>query len=93
MSEVTGGKITRENLEQYLGHEMIEVKVRNSVGRTPECWWVIRRNGKTKLYRLYPNRFRIPVKAGLRWYSEITDKDLVVDGTLDPVRFRLKAGI
>ena len=36
-------------------------------------WWRVRRNGKTQHWKRDPTRFRIPVKAGLRSYAEITE--------------------
>lgn len=36
------------------------------------AWWRVRRNGKTQLWQTRPGHFRIPIKAGLRTYGELT---------------------
>lgn len=90
MSEVIT-RITRDNLEELLDHRMIDVKVANASGPTkPDVWWNIRRNSTTWRGVKHPHRFKISIKAGLRWYSKITEKDITADGTLDPRKFRLK---
>lgn len=35
-------------------------------------WWLVRRNGATKTWKTRPGDFRIPIKAGLRVYGELT---------------------
>lgn len=40
--------------------------------------WALRRNGRTKLWTTRPDWFRIPVKAGLRVYDEITHESTIV---------------
>lgn len=39
-------------------------------------FWRVRRNGATKRWKREPNRFRIPVKAGLRAYGAIEPNNL-----------------
>jgi hypothetical protein len=57
--------------------------------------WGVRRNGKTQLWKTRPQDFRIPIKAGLRAYGEITPRtacriceidgqDLLIIGRLHP---------
>jgi len=57
--------VTRENCEtaQYFEH----VSVKNADGTPARA----RRNGKTKLWKTRPERFKIPVKHGLRDYFYI----------------------
>lgn len=46
------------------------------VGRHPtkgERWWSCRRNGRTQTWKTKPGKFRIPIKAGWRDCSAITD--------------------
>jgi hypothetical protein len=42
-------------------------------------WWRVRRNGKTQTWKRDPERFRIPLKAGLRSYGEATAEALADD--------------
>jgi hypothetical protein len=39
--------------------------------------WRCRRNGRTQLWQRTPGKFRIPVKAGIRSYGEITEATIV----------------
>lgn len=39
-------------------------------------YWRVRRNGATQLWKRDLNRFRIPVKAGLRGYAAIENGNL-----------------
>lgn len=41
----------------------------NSKSNKHEVW---RRNGQTKVWKTYPDEFRVPVKFGLRTYHYIT---------------------
>lgn len=34
-------------------------------------WWLVRRNGRTQLWKRTPDRFRIPVKAGFKNHHQI----------------------
>lgn len=52
--------MTRQEIEAALDRGLVETEMSN--GR----WWKLRRNGVTKLWKIRPNDFRIPVKAGLR---------------------------
>lgn len=40
-------------------------------------YWSVRPNGKTQLWKRNPWRYRIPVKAGLYVYSEITNETVI----------------
>lgn len=40
-------------------------------------WWQIRRNGATKTWKKRPNAFRIPIKAGLRFYWELNESSRI----------------
>ena len=44
-------------------------------------YWRVRCNGATKLWKRDPWRYRIPVKAGLKVFSEITNETEI--GTFD----------
>lgn len=76
--------ITRDNVEQLLERRMIMA----NIGRGK--WWEIRRNGATKRWKRSPEKFRIPIKAGLREYGYIDESHFGPDGILDPALFRLK---
>lgn len=39
-------------------------------------YWQVRRNGATKRWKKTPNRFAIPVKAGMKIYATICDDNL-----------------
>lgn len=40
-------------------------------------WYEVRRNGKTQLWRTRPTHYRIPAKARLRDYVQITHESVV----------------
>lgn len=61
-------KITRENCETVKNFE--PVSKRRNKGDLVR----VRRNGKTKLWKRQPDKFRIPVKYGLRHYFYITNQ-------------------
>ena len=63
--------ITPSNVDDLLDAGAIQVAMTN--GR----WWTLRRNGMTKHWKRQPNRFRIPVKAGLRACGAITERDFI----------------
>ena len=74
-------KPTLSDIERAL--DTSKLLVRMNSGRL----WRCRRNGKTQLWQRTPGKFRIPVKDGLRVYSEITEAtieayDLSVDRDL-----------
>ena len=50
------------------------------VRMTSGNYWRLRRNGATKRWKRDPMRYRIPLKAGLKVYTEITNTTLVGDG-------------
>ena len=62
--------ISRDNVEPMLDAGELYIQMR--YGR----WWRLRRNGKTKTWKKNPQRFRIPVKFGLKFYGAIDDSDL-----------------
>lgn len=62
--------LTRQAIEQLLDSGQIEVEMVNS------RWWRLRRNGTTKLWKTRPLDFQIPVKAGLRACSYITNANI-----------------
>ena len=39
-------------------------------------WWKLRRNGRTQRWKTRPSAFRIPVKAGFRSCTTLTEDDL-----------------
>ena len=59
-------KPTLRDIERAL--DTSKLLVRTASGRL----WRARRNGKTQLWQRTPGKFRIPVKACLRVYGEIT---------------------
>ena len=62
--------LTLPELEALLDSSQIECLMGS--GR----WWRLRRNGQTKRWKRDESRFRIPVKAGLRSYTYLTEDDL-----------------
>jgi hypothetical protein len=48
--------------------------------------WRIRRNGKTQTWEKSPERFRIPVKAGLKVCGEINQDSVIVFGEMNVTR-------
>lgn len=75
-------RITRENVDAYLDRGLLYA------GMTNGNWWRLRRNGRTKHWKTDPNRLYIPVKAGLRAYTKITELDFRDDGALVSNEFR-----
>ena len=64
-------KPTLRDIERAL--DTSKLLVRTASGR----FWRVRRNGATRHWVKTPGKFRIPVKAGLRVYSEITEATIV----------------
>jgi hypothetical protein len=62
--------MSREQIERHLDAGELEVEMSN--GR----WWAIRRNGMTKTWKRDPQRYEIPVKAGLKSYGTIMPSTL-----------------
>lgn len=58
--------MTREQIEAALATGHVWAAMRN--GR----YWRLHRNGATQRWKTRPFAFRIPVKAGLKAYGEIT---------------------
>lgn len=58
--------MTRDQIENALNAGHVWAAMRN--GR----YWRLRRNGATQRWKTRPFDFRIPVKAGLKAYGEIT---------------------
>lgn len=75
--------ITRDNVEQLLDARRIEVSVGGG------HWWVVRRNGATKLWKKSPERIRIPIKAGFRDTGVIDEGDFI-NGALMSDKWRVK---
>ena len=75
-------RITRENVNAYLDRGVLYA------GMTNGGWWRLRRNGQTKLWKTDQDRIYIPVKAGLRSTTQITEKDFRDDGALMSDEFR-----
>ena len=59
------------DIEHALSHGCLWIKMAN--GR----YWRLRRNGATQRWKRDANRFRIPVKAGMYAYSEITNDTVI----------------
>jgi hypothetical protein len=55
------------------GSIWVRVSSRASAAR----YWKVRTNGATKLWKRDAWRYRIPVKAGLKVYSEITNETVI----------------
>jgi hypothetical protein len=66
--------IDRITLEQAIDRGNVWALMRN--GR----WWRVRRNGATQLWKTRPDEYSIPIKAGLRFYTRITHRDIVGAG-------------
>lgn len=62
--------VTIAEIELMLAHGQIFAEMRN--GR----FWQVRRNGATRRWKREPERFAIPVKAGLRSYATITERNI-----------------
>lgn len=52
--------------------------VRMMRGTTSANAWRCRRNGKTQLWKTRPTEFRIPVKAGMYTYGNVTQFQTIV---------------
>lgn len=69
-------------IERALERDELFIAVTN--GRNLR-WWRARRNGRTQTWKTRPNDYRIPIKAGLRVYGEIThntpDDSFVIKST------------
>jgi len=63
--------VTRNQIEYVLDHGLLYVRMKSG------NLWQMRRNGRTQTWKTRPKDYRIPVKAGLRLYSELT-RDTVV---------------
>jgi hypothetical protein len=66
--------MTIEEIERLLDKGRLEIEMAN--GR----YWTIRRNGATKRYKRHGERFRIPIKAGMKSYGAIETTDLSYHG-------------
>lgn len=66
--------MTRTEIETALDVGQLEALMTNGK------WWRLRRNGRTQTRKSRPGEFRIPTKAGLRNYGEITDLNMNSDG-------------
>lgn len=63
--------MTRQQIETALSEGRLWAAMRN--GR----YWRLRRNGATQLWKTRPFDYRIPVKAGLKSYGNVTHTSLV----------------
>lgn len=61
---------TRQEFETALAAGNLWAAMRN--GR----FWKLRRNGATQTWKRDPNRFSIPVKAGLKSCGRVTEDDV-----------------
>jgi hypothetical protein len=61
---------SRDDVESALEWGMLYAAMANG------AHWKVRRNGKTKTWAREVDRFEIPVKAGLRAYGRITERDI-----------------
>ena len=59
--------VTRANVEQFLDDGLLFAQMKN--GR----WWQVRRNGKTRTWKRDPDKFVIPIKAGMYAYGRIDE--------------------
>lgn len=66
----------RQEIETALAAGNLWAAMRN--GR----YWKLRRNGATQTWKRDPSRFSIPVKAGLRSCTRITETDIGSDNFL-----------
>lgn len=73
--------VTPANVETLLDRGELYAGMRNG------AWWKLRRNGATKRWVRDASRVRIPVKAGLRATTQITETDFY-DGHLRYECFR-----
>lgn len=73
--------LTRANVDAYLDAHELCAQMGN--GR----WWRIRRNGKTQTWKRSPDSFRVPIKAGLKSYGDISDAH-VFGQFIDPSHVR-----
>lgn len=60
--------MTLQDLEAALDSGQLQVQMAN------DRWWTLRRNGRTRTWTSRPNDYRIPVKAGLRAYGQLSPK-------------------
>lgn len=77
-------KITRENINELLDAGKLQIAMKN--GR----WWTIRRNGATRRWIKSPERIRIPIKFGFKFFDAITEDDFGDIGWLDRQYYRIK---
>lgn len=65
---------TRSQIELALSEGRLWVLMRSG------AYWVCRRNGKTQTWKTRPSEFRIPIKAGIRTYGDITHRNTIGEG-------------
>lgn len=63
------GTLTLEQLEAWLAQGLIEAQMEGE-------WWRVKRNGATQTWIDRPGEYLIPIKAGLRFYENITPANL-----------------
>ena len=64
-----------KDIERALDNSDMELWAQMGNGR----WWKLRRNGKTQTWKRSPERFRIPVKAGLKSCGEVQEDSNVAE--------------
>jgi hypothetical protein len=62
---------SHQQVAYEIDHGAIWIRVNN------ERYWKVRRNGATKLWKRDLFRYRIPVKAGMYVFSEITNETVI----------------
>jgi hypothetical protein len=65
------GRVSKEVADRYIDSGRVFVRMRS--GRL----WAARRNGKTQTWKRDAERFRIPIKFGLKFCGEITQDTAV----------------
>ena len=68
---MTDTEWTLERIESLLDSRKLQVAAYGPDGETR--WYTCRRNGKTKLWKRFPKRFRIPIKYRFRDHAVIDD--------------------
>lgn len=63
--------LTQQQADRLVDAGELEVAMQH--GR----WWRVRRNGRTQTWKTRPGHYRIPLKMGLRGYTELTHSDVV----------------
>lgn len=62
--------LSRADIDSFVDAGSVEVEMASGK------WWQVRRNGATQTWKSNPGNFRIPVKAGFRTCTAITQTNL-----------------